>query len=143
LALEELYKEVILDHYKNPRNKRDLPGAELSCSKNNPLCGDEITIHAHVDGGRVSEITFEGSGCSISQASASMLTQAVGGKSVEDAEHIATDFRGMMEGAVDPDEDEFGDLVALKGVVKYPVRIKCAVLAWDVFQEALSDSKPT
>jgi len=143
LALEELYKEVILDHYKNPRNKRDLPGAELSCSKNNPLCGDEITIHAQVDGGRVSEITFEGSGCSISQASASMLTQAVGGKSVEDAEHIATDFRGMMEGAVDPDEDEFGDLVALKGVVKYPVRIKCAVLAWDVFQEALSDSKPT
>ena len=143
MALEELYKEVILDHYKNPRNKRDLPGAELSCSKNNPLCGDEITIHAHVDGGRVSEITFEGSGCSISQASASMLTQAVGGKSVEDAEHIATDFRGMMEGAVDPDEDEFGDLVALKGVVKYPVRIKCAVLAWDVFQEALSDSKPT
>src|SRR3989454_4913847 len=90
LGLEELYKEVILDHYKNPRNKRDLPGAELSCSKNNPLCGDEITIHAHVDGGRVSEITFEGSGCSISQASASMLTQAVGGKSVEDAEHIAT-----------------------------------------------------
>ncbi len=143
MALEELYKEVILDHYKNPRNKRDLPGAELSCSKNNPLCGDEITIHAQVDGGRVSEITFEGSGCSISQASASMLTQAVGGKSVEDAEHIATDFRGMMEGAVDPDEDEFGDLVALKGVVKYPVRIKCAVLAWDVFQEALSDSKPT
>src|SRR5438132_10970149 len=119
--LEELYKEVILDHYKNPRNKRDLPGAELSCSKNNPLCGDAITVHAHVDGGRVSEITFEGSGCSISQASASMLTQAVGGKSVEDAEHIATDFRGMMEGAVDPDEDEFGDLVALKGVVKYPV----------------------
>ena len=143
MALEELYKEVILDHYKNPRNKRDLPGAELSCSKNNPLCGDEITIHAHVDDGRVSEITFEGSGCSISQASASMLTQAVGGKSVEDAEHIATDFRGMMEGAVDPDEDEFGDLVALKGVVKYPVRIKCAVLAWDVFQEALSDSRPS
>ena len=143
MALEELYKEVILDHYKNPRNKRDLPGAELSCSKNNPLCGDEITIHAHVDGGRVSEITFEGSGCSISQASASMLTQAVGGKSVEDAEHIATDFRGMMEGAVDPDEDEFGDLVALKGVVKYPVRIKCAVLAWDVLQEALAGSGST
>jgi nitrogen fixation NifU-like protein len=140
LALEELYKEVILDHYKTPRNKRDLPGAELSCRKNNPLCGDEITIHAHVGDGRVAEVTFEGSGCSISQASASMLTESVTGLTVEEAEKVASDFRGMMEGKVDPDEESFGDLVALKGVVKYPVRIKCAVLAWDVFQEALAGS---
>jgi nitrogen fixation NifU-like protein len=138
LALDELYKEVILDHYKSPRNKRDLPGAELSCRKNNPLCGDEITVHAHLEGGRVAEITFEGSGCSISQASASMLTEAVEGKPVEQAEDLAARFRGMMEGKVEPDEDAFGDLMALKGVVKYPVRIKCAVLAWDVLQEALS-----
>jgi nitrogen fixation NifU-like protein len=138
VALEELYKEVILDHYKSPRNKRDLPGAELSCSRNNPLCGDEITVHAHLDDGRVAEVTFEGSGCSISQASASMMTEAVGGRPVDAAERMASDFRGMMEGTVEPDEDEFGDLVALKGVVKYPVRIKCAVLAWDVFQEALA-----
>ena len=140
MALEELYKEVILDHYKTPRNKRDLPGAELSCRKNNPLCGDEITIHAHVGDGRVAEVTFEGSGCSISQASASMLTESVTGLTVEEAEKVASDFRGMMEGKVDPDEESFGDLVALKGVVKYPVRIKCAVLAWDVFQEALAGS---
>jgi nitrogen fixation protein NifU and related proteins len=138
LALDELYKEVILDHYKSPRNKRDLPGAELSCRKNNPLCGDEITVHAHLEGGRVAEITFEGSGCSISQASASMLTEAVEGKPVEQAEDLAARFRGMMEGKVEPDEEAFGDLMALKGVVKYPVRIKCAVLAWDVLQEALS-----
>ena len=71
MALEELYKEVILDHYKNPRNKRGLPGAELSCRKNNPLCGDEITIHAHIGDGRVAEVTFEGSGCSISQVCSS------------------------------------------------------------------------
>jgi nitrogen fixation NifU-like protein len=138
LALDELYKEVILDHYKNPRNKRSLPQAGLSCRKNNPLCGDEITVHARIDDGRVAEVAFEGSGCSISQASASMLTEAVAGKSFADAEDLATRFRGMMEGKVEPDEDTFGDLMALKGVVKYPVRIKCAVLAWDVFQEALS-----
>jgi nitrogen fixation NifU-like protein len=141
LALEELYKEVILDHYKSPRNKRDVPGAELSCSKNNPLCGDEITIHAHLTDGRVADVAFEGRGCSISQASASMLTEAVMGKPVEDAEKLAAEFRSMMEGKLDPDEEEFGDLVALKGVVKYPVRIKCAVLAWDVLQEALSGAK--
>ena len=138
MALEELYKEVILDHYKSPRNKRPLPGAELSCKKNNPLCGDEITVHAHLSDGRVAQISFEGQGCSISQASASMLTEAVVGKPLRQAEELAEDFRGMMEGKVEPDEDAFGDLVALRGVVKYPVRIKCAVLAWDVLQEALA-----
>jgi nitrogen fixation protein NifU and related proteins len=140
LALEDLYKEVILDHYKSPRNKRSLPGAELSCKKNNPLCGDEITVHAHLEDGRIVEVTYEGSGCSISQASASMLTEAVAGRNVEDAEALAADFRGMMQGMVEPQEDEFGDLIALKGVVKYPVRIKCAILAWDVLQEALGSA---
>jgi nitrogen fixation NifU-like protein len=139
-ALDELYKETILDHYKNPRNKRDLPGAELRSSKNNPLCGDEITVVAHVEGGSVADVAFLGSGCSISQASASMMTDAVKGKSVGQANELAAEFRGMMEGARDPDEDEFGDMMALKGVVKYPVRIKCAVLAWDVLQEALAGS---
>jgi len=137
VALEDLYKEVILDHYKNPRNKRPLPGAELSCSANNPLCGDEITVNAHVADGRVAEVTFEGSGCSISQASASMLTESVTGKTVQEAEALAADVRGMLAGDVEPTEEEFGDLVALKGVVKYPVRIKCAVLSWDVLQDAL------
>jgi len=141
LALEELYKEVILDHYKSPRNKRDLPGAELSCAQNNPLCGDQITIHAHLDDGRMAEVTFEGSGCSISQASASMLTEAVTGRGVDDAMRLAKDFRAMMEGAVEPDEESLGDLIALKGVVKYPVRIKCAVLAWDAFQEAVTGAR--
>src|SRR6266498_293864 len=140
MSLDDLYKEVILDHYKNPRNKRDLPEAELSCSKNNPLCGDEITVHAHVADGRLAEVTFEGQGCSISQASASMMTEAMTGKPVPEAEALAAEFRSMMEGGHEPDEDEFGELVALKGVVKYPVRIKCAVLAWDVLQDALSDA---
>jgi nitrogen fixation NifU-like protein len=134
MSLDDLYKEVILDHYKNPRNKRELPEAELSCSRNNPLCGDEITVYAHVEDGAVADVAFQGAGCSISQSSASMLTEAVKGKPVPDALPLAADFRGMMAGEV----DEFGDLVALKGVVKYPIRIKCAVLAWDVLQEALA-----
>jgi len=138
VALDDIYKEVILDHYKNPRNKRELPGAELRCTANNPLCGDEITVFAHVDAEQVGEVTFQGSGCSISQSSASMMTEAVVGRSVQDALDLATEFRGMMAGDSEPDEDSFGDLVALKGVVKYPIRIKCAVLAWDVLQDALS-----
>jgi nitrogen fixation protein NifU and related proteins len=140
LSLDDLYKEVILDHYKAPRNKRGLPGATVSRHQNNPLCGDEITLHARLDDRAIVEVAFEGQGCSISQASASMLTEAVAGLSVGEAEELTERFRGMMEGKVDPDEDTFGDLMALKGVVKYPVRIKCAVLAWDVLQEALEDT---
>jgi nitrogen fixation protein NifU and related proteins len=139
VAVDELYKEVILDHYKSPRNKRAMPEATVSRRKNNPLCGDDIALHAHLSDDVVVEVAFEGQGCSISQASASMLTEAVRGRKLEDAATLAAAFRSMMEGGVDPDEDEFGDLVALKGVVKYPVRIKCAVLAWDVLQEALED----
>ena len=137
MALDDIYKEVILDHYKNPRNKRELPGAELQCHANNPLCGDEITVFAHVEGGDVAQVTFQGAGCSISQSSASMMTEAVTGATVGDAKGLAERFRGMMAGEVEPDEETFGDLVALKGVVQYPIRIKCAVLAWDVLQDAL------
>jgi nitrogen fixation NifU-like protein len=137
VALDDIYKEVILDHYKNPRNKRELPGAELQCHANNPLCGDEITVFAHVDDDTVAEVTFQGAGCSISQSSASMMTEAVTGSSLDEARAMAGRFRGMMAGEVEPDEESFGDLVALKGVVQYPIRIKCAVLAWDVVQEAL------
>jgi nitrogen fixation NifU-like protein len=137
LSLDDLYKEVILDHYKNPRNKRDMPSAPLSCSRNNPLCGDEITVYAEVSDGKVLEVAFQGQGCSISQASASMMTEALAGRSVEDAEGLVTDFRKMMAGELEPDEETFGELIAMKGVVKYPIRVKCAVLAWDVFQEAL------
>jgi nitrogen fixation NifU-like protein len=137
VALDELYKEVILDHYKSPRNKRELPNASFTCSRNNPLCGDEISVALRVEDGVVAEATFQGAGCSISQSSASMMTEAVTGSSVEASLQLAAAFRGMMAGEVEPDEDTFGDLVALKGVVKYPIRIKCAVLAWDVLQEAL------
>ena len=138
MALDELYKEVILDHYKNPRNKREMAGAVLSCSKNNPLCGDEITVFVNEDGTIVTDVSFVGQGCSISQSSASMMTETVAGKSRDEVEESIGAFRGMMAGDVEADEDAFGELVALKGVVKYPVRVKCAVLAWDVLQDALA-----
>jgi nitrogen fixation protein NifU and related proteins len=138
VALDEIYKEVILDHYKNPRNKREMPDAELTCSKNNPLCGDEITVFVHAEDGKVLDVSFVGQGCSISQSSASMMTESVSGKTVEEVEELSTSVRGMLSGVVEPDEDAFGELVALKGVVKYPIRVKCAVLAWDVLQEALA-----
>ena len=138
MALDDIYKEVILDHYKNPRNKHEIADAELSGSQNNPLCGDEITVFVTQRDGNVAEVAFLGAGCSISQSSASMMTEAVRGRSIEGARGLANDFRGMMAGDVEPDEDEFGDLIALKGVVKYPIRIKCAVLAWDVLQDALA-----
>jgi nitrogen fixation NifU-like protein len=144
VAIDDIYKEVILDHYKSPRNKRELPAANHVCTRNNPLCGDEITVEANVEEGRIAEVTFQGAGCSISQSSASMMTQATTGKPVDDALALASEFRGMMAGEVEPDEERFGDLVALKGVVKYPIRIKCAVLAWDVLQDALqSDGEAT
>jgi nitrogen fixation NifU-like protein len=137
VALDEIYKEVILDHYKNPRNKRELRGANRSCTRNNPLCGDEITVYVAERDGQIAEIAFTGQGCSISQSSASMMTAALSGQSVDDAETMIKEFRAMMAGDAEPDEDEFGELVALKGVVKYPIRVKCAVLAWDIVQEAL------
>ena len=140
MALEDIYKEVILDHYKNPRNKHEVAGAELTCTQNNPLCGDEVTVYVHAEDGRIADIGFLGSGCSISQSSASMMTEAVAGTSVDEALGLAEDVRAMMGGEAEPDEDRFGDLIALKGVVKYPIRIKCAVLAWDVLQEAIAGS---
>lgn len=138
MALDDIYKEVILDHYKNPRNKREIPDAELSCSKNNPLCGDELTVFVHEDDGKVLDVSFVGQGCSISQSSASMMTGVVADKTRDEVQERIGAFRGMMAGEVEADEDVFGELVALKGVVKYPVRVKCAVLAWDVLQEALA-----
>ncbi len=137
MSLDDLYREVILDHYKKPRNKRHLDGADIDIEHNNPLCGDEIRIEALVRDGVVQDLSFEGQGCSISQASASMLTEQAKGKSLEEVENLVLAFRGLMAGKEDVDDDRLGDLVALKGVVKYPVRIKCAVLAWDTLQEGV------
>ena len=137
MALDDIYKEVILDHYKNPRNKREMRDAHRSASQHNPLCGDEIQVFVHEAGGKVLDVSFVGQGCSISQSSASMMTEAVAGRTRDEVGELVGGFRGMMAGETEPDEEAFGELVALKGVVKYPVRVKCAVLSWDTLQEAL------
>lgn len=137
MSLDDLYREVILDHYRNPRNKRPLDGADIDLLHNNPLCGDEISVRVKLADGIVEDAAFEGQGCSISQASASMLTDKIKGMKLDDVEGLVLEFRGMMAGKEGADDDALGDLVALKGVVKYPVRIKCAVLAWDTLQEGV------
>lgn len=142
LSLEELYKEVILDHYRDPRNKGRLDPHDVALERNNPLCGDEIELFLKFEGDDVAGIAFEGKGCSISQASASMMTEKVKGLPAKDAQELAESIKRMMAGEEEGNADTLGDLVSLKGVVKYPVRIKCALLSWNTLLEAL-DEAPT
>jgi nitrogen fixation protein NifU and related proteins len=146
-GLEDLYREIILDHYRTPRNRGELESPPAIESRgHNPLCGDEITLYLLVDGegddAVVSDVKIGGQGCSISQSSASMMTQAVIGKPVSQARAMIRRFRSMMgledvESQPGDDEIDLGDLEALQGVVKFPVRIKCAVLGWNTLADAL------
>jgi nitrogen fixation NifU-like protein len=140
LSLDELYKEVILDHYRAPRNKGKLDPHDVALERNNPLCGDEIELFLRFDGDSLDGIAFDGKGCSISQASASMMTEKVKGLSTKDAASLAESIKAMMAGEAEGDAEQMGDLVSLKGVVKYPVRIKCALLGWNTLVEALEES---
>ena len=140
LSLEDLYKEVILDHYRSPRHKGRLDPHDIVLERNNPLCGDEIELFLKFDGDQLSGLSFDGKGCSISQASASMMAERLQGISIKDATHLAGGIRKMMAGEEEGDADELGDLIALKGVVKYPVRIKCAMLGWTTLLEALDEA---
>ena len=139
LSLEELYKEVILDHYRTPRNKGRLDPHDVTLERNNPLCGDEIELFLRFDGDTLEGIAFEGKGCSISLASASMMTEKVKGLSVKDAGRLAELIKLMLAGEQDADASSLDDLVSLKGVVKYPVRIKCALLGWNTLLEGLEE----
>lgn len=139
MSLEDLYKEVILDHYRSPRNKGRLDPHDVALERNNPLCGDEITLYIRFNGDTLEGLTFEGKGCSISQASASMMTEKVGGQTVKEATGLTESIKRMMAGEDDGDPKAVGDLVSLKGVVKYPVRIKCALLGWNTLLEALEE----
>jgi nitrogen fixation NifU-like protein len=136
-GLEELYKELILDHYRSPRNKGKLEPADIDIHRDNPLCGDEIHLFAQLEDGKVTAIAFEGKGCSISQASVSMMTEKLQGSSIEDAEAVAHSFKQLMQGEAPDEAERLGDLVALEGVQKYPVRIKCALLGWNTFLDGL------
>lgn len=133
--MRELYTQVIMDHYKRPRNRGELEAADLTEHLLNPLCGDEVTVYAALDGDRVASVKFEGRGCSISQASASMMTERLTGKSRAEAETEISRFKAMMVGEKEFPETE--DLAALKGVIQYPSRIRCATLAWDALKRGL------
>lgn len=134
--MRELYTQIIMDHYRHPKNRHEVPDADIKEHLLNPLCGDEVTVYAKLDGGTVSEVGFEGQGCSISQASASMMTERLMGKSREEAEAQIKEFKAMMVG--EKEFPEMDDLAALKGVIQYPSRIKCATLAWTAFQNGLA-----
>ncbi|HLL40937.1 MAG TPA: SUF system NifU family Fe-S cluster assembly protein [Rubrobacteraceae bacterium] len=133
--LQNFYKEILLDHYQRPRNRGELENADLAKHLNNPLCGDEVTVYANLSDGRISELAFIGRGCSISQASASMLTEYLEGKSRVEAEEKIEAFLEMMR---TEEKEELGDLAALKGIIQTPNRIRCATLAWDAFKQGLS-----
>ncbi|MGI6082549.1 MAG: Fe-S cluster assembly sulfur transfer protein SufU [Limnochordia bacterium] len=137
MALDDLYREVIMEHYRSPRNHTELGDATVSLTLTNPLCGDEITLYARIVDDRIEEVAFLGRGCSISQASASLMTEAIKGRSLEEAVKIMSDFRGMMRGEPYEDDESLGDLVALSGVVKFPVRVKCAVLPWEALRQII------
>jgi nitrogen fixation NifU-like protein len=141
--LSELYQDTILEHNKNPRNFREIPDADKMADGNNPLCGDALRVYVAMDGDIVSDVAFKGSGCAISKASASMMTQFIKGKSREEAEVIFDEFHRMVTGEMDveTDENHLGKLKIFSGVVEFPARVKCASLSWHTLHAALHDEK--
>lgn len=137
--MEALHQEMILDHYRRPRNKGELEGADASVALRHPGCADEIEVQLAFDGERVSDVKFLGHGCSISQASASMMTEAVKNRSASYVEQLYSKFRSMVTGEVLDEEStkSLGEMRALSGVSKYPIRVKCALLAWNALETAL------
>ena len=134
--LSALYQEIILDHYRRPRNKGTLEAADEHVEIRNPLCGDEVELEVKFDGDTVAELRFTGKGCSISQASASMMTQAVKGKSRDEAAAIFHQFHRLVHGEA-PADKTLGELRAMAGVSRFPARMRCALLAWGALNEAL------
>ncbi len=139
-ALGSLYQELILEHYKHPRNKGELPGATSHVHMNNPTCGDEVWLQLRIENDRVQEARFVGEGCSISQASISMMTQLLRGKTRAEAKQLIERFTALMHGDADAAHDKaLGDLRALSGVSRFPVRVKCALLGWNALDVALKE----
>jgi nitrogen fixation NifU-like protein len=147
VSLDELYREVILDHYRNPRKRGHLENPTAHAEGLNPLCGDEVSLDLIVEGGTVTDVAVTGQGCSISQASASMMAEAIVGKTIDEIADISHRFRTMMDleegsAGLDPSRpgEALGDLEALQGVRRFPVRIKCAALPWTTLKEALDQT---
>jgi nitrogen fixation NifU-like protein len=139
--LRALYQEVILDHYKRPRNFGPLADADHHAEGYNPLCGDRVKLHVRMDGDRIGGISFEGSGCAISTASASLMTEAVAGLTRDQANALERRFHGLLTGEAEAGEvGDLGKLEAFSGVREFPIRIKCATLAWHALRAALAES---
>lgn len=139
--LRELYQEVILDHNRKPRNFRKLEGANRNAEGHNPLCGDRVTVYLHVDGDTVKDVSFEGVGCAISTASASLMTESVKGKRVDDALAVFDNFHEMVTSDPHnmPETARLGKLAAFAGVCEFPLRVKCATLAWHTMKAAIEN----
>ena len=139
--LSDLYQEVILDHNKNPRNFRAIENADKRAEGHNPLCGDQLSLYVSMENDRVADVAFLGSGCAISKASASMMTQVVKGKTREEAEVLFDEFHRMVTGKLDIEEDEnhLGKLKIFAGVLEFPARVKCASLSWHTLHAALNN----
>jgi nitrogen fixation protein NifU and related proteins len=135
--LDQLYRQVIMDHYKNPRNKGSLEDGSFTIDMNNPTCGDRIHLTLKVEDGIVQDAKFDGEGCSISMASASMMTQIVKGKEIDEALKLSKIFSDMMQGNEYDEDVDLGDIEALQGVAKFPARIKCATLAWKAMEKGV------
>ncbi|WP_138226455.1 Fe-S cluster assembly sulfur transfer protein SufU [Paenibacillus algicola] len=136
MQLDDLYRRVIMDHYKNPRNQGMFEDGHVTINLNNPTCGDRISLQLKVEDGVVQDAKYTGEGCSISISSASMMTEAVKGKSVQEAEELAGRFSSLMKGET-VEFDEYEDIEALSGVNKFPARIKCATLAWNALRKGI------
>ena len=141
VQLTELYQEVILDHNRRPRNFRVLERTTHHAEGYNPLCGDRVTVFVQIDGGRISDVAFEGSGCAISKASASLMTDRVKGSTVAEARDLFERFHRMVTTPVDQEVEELGKLSALAGVREFPVRVKCASLAWHTLKAAMDQEE--
>jgi nitrogen fixation NifU-like protein len=138
--LSDLYQEVILEHNKNPRNFREIADADRTADGNNPLCGDALRVYVEMEDELVKDVAFKGSGCAISKASASMMTQAVKGKTRDEAEVLFDEFHKMVTGELDTEADEnhLGKLKIFAGVLEFPARVKCASLSWNTLHAALA-----
>jgi nitrogen fixation NifU-like protein len=143
--LEDLYQEVILDHNKRPRNRGELCGADRRADGYNPLCGDRVTVYLKVENGVVKDVSFEGSGCAISTASASLMTECVKGRTLAEAKAMFRKFHALVTGDVRETADgpDLGKLEVFSGVCKYPARVKCATLAWHTVKAAMDDEDKT
>ncbi len=142
-GLDDLYQELIVDHYKRPRNRRALPDADRTAEGNNPLCGDRVSVYVKLENDRVKDIAFEGAGCAISTASASLMTEAMRGRTLPEAKALFEEFHRLVTSERTDGEPaaRLGKLAAFAGVRKYPARVKCAILAWHTLDAALAGGR--